>query len=149
MRNRTVVFNATCVQRLGTNIKAKPWERKVYFGEQHLHTRNSPDAFAAGCRQSWDATYEYAMGKEVTLSTISTSNKIKKSTPYDFVAITDHAEYFGVMPRLIDPKNPLSKTKFAKRLQSKDSTAVGTILHSILTSTAMPEYVHPKMLQDN
>ena len=41
---------------------------------------------------------------------------MKKSTPYDFVAITDHAEYFAVMPRLIDPKDPLSKSAFAKKL---------------------------------
>ena len=126
---------------------AKPWERKVYFGEQHLHTRNSPDAFAVGSRQTWAEAYEWAMGEEVTLST--NGEKIKKSTPYDFVAITDHAEYFGVMPRLIDPKDPLSKTAFAKRLQSKDPTAVGTILHSILTSTAMPEFVSPELLQGN
>ena len=78
----------------------------------------------SGSRQSWDEAYEWAMGKEVTLSTIATNNKIKKSTPYDFVAITDHAEYFGVMPRLIDPKDPLSKTALGKRLQAKDPTAV-------------------------
>ena len=24
----------------------KPWERQVYFGEQHLHTANSPDALS-------------------------------------------------------------------------------------------------------
>jgi hypothetical protein len=37
--------------------------KNVYFGEQHLHTTNSPDAFAAGARQSWDDTYKYAMGE--------------------------------------------------------------------------------------
>ena len=42
--------------------------------------------------------------------------KIKRRTPYDFMAITDHAEYFGVMPRMIDPKDPLSKSDLAKRL---------------------------------
>ena len=65
------------------------------------------------------------------------------------MAITDHAEYFSVMPQLIDPKNPLSKTDFAKKLQAKDPSAVQTILHSILTSTAMPDYVSPTLLADN
>jgi hypothetical protein len=134
-----------------TRAKAAPdpWDRQVYFGEQHLHTRNSPDAFAAGSRQSWDATYDWALGKEVTLSTISSKQKIKKSTPYDFVAITDHAEYFGVMPRLIDPKDPLSKTDFGKKLQANDPSAVQTILHSILTSTAMSQFVDPALVQEN
>jgi hypothetical protein len=89
--------------------------KNVYFGEQHIHTSHSPDAFAVGTRGTWDDVYNYAMGKEIKLST--TGQTIKKRTPYDFVGITDHAEYFGVMPALIDPKNPLSKSAFAKKLQ--------------------------------
>ncbi len=127
--------------------------KNVYFGEQHLHTSASPDAFAIGTRGTWDDAYRYAMGEEVKLST--TGKKIKKKTPYDFVAITDHSEYFGVMPRLIDPKDPLSKTDFAKKLADKNAkmtdptSAVSIILHSILTSIPMPQYVKPKMLQEN
>ncbi|MCP4261570.1 MAG: DUF3604 domain-containing protein [Planctomycetes bacterium] len=131
-----------------TSNKPNPL-RNVYFGEQHLHTRNSPDAFASGSRQTWDEAFRYGRGEEVTLHTTATNNKIKRGTPYDFMAVTDHAEYFSVMPRLIDPKDPLSKTDFAKKLQANDPSAVQTILHSILTSTAMPEYVTPKMLKDN
>jgi hypothetical protein len=89
--------------------------RNLYFGEQHLHTQASPDSFAVGNRGTWEDAYNYAVGKEVTLST--TGEKMRKSTPYDFVGITDHAEYFGVMPRLVDPEDPLSKTEFGKALQ--------------------------------
>ena len=127
--------------------------KNVYFGEQHLHTQNSPDAFAIGTRGTWSDAYDYALGKEVKLST--TGEKIKKNTPYDFVAITDHAEYFGVMPALIDPKDPLSKSAFAKKLQDPKAnmndpeSGVSIILRSILTSTAMPQYVAPKLLADN
>ncbi len=127
--------------------------KNVYFGEQHLHTSASPDAFAVGTRGTWDDAYRYAMGEEVKLST--TGKKIKKRSPYDFVAITDHAEYFGVMPRLIDTKDPLSKTAFAKKLMDKNAkmtdptSAVSIILRSILTSIPMLEYVKPEMLQEN
>ncbi len=123
--------------------------KNVYFGEQHLHTSNSPDAFAAGSRQSWDDTFRFGRGEEVTLHTITTNNKIKRGTPYDFMAITDHAEYFGVMPRMIDPKDPLSKGDLAKRLQKNDPTAVGDILHDILTSTGRPNLIAPKLLESN
>ncbi|MEH6636894.1 MAG: DUF3604 domain-containing protein [Halioglobus sp.] len=128
--------------------KANPL-KNVYFGEQHLHTSNSPDAFAAGGRQSWDDTYRYGRGEEVVLNTITTKNKIKRKTPYDFMAITDHAEYFGVMPRLIDTSDPLAKTDLAKKLQKNDPSAVQEILHSILTSTGMPEFVEPALMQSN
>ena len=39
--------------------------KNVYFGEQHLHTSNSPDAFALGERGSWDDAYNYAKGKPI------------------------------------------------------------------------------------
>ena len=127
--------------------------KNVYFGEQHIHTANSPDAFAVGTRGTWDDVYNYAMGKETKLST--TGQTIKKKTPYDFVGITDHSEYYGVMPALIDPDNPLSKSDFAKKLQdpkakmTDPTSAVSIILTSILTSTAMPEYVTPELLTSN
>ncbi len=127
--------------------------KNVYFGEQHIHTRNSPDAFAMGTRGTWEDAYRYAMGEETTLST--TFQKIKKSTPYDFVGLTDHSEYFGVMPQLIDPNSPLSKSDFAKRLAGPGASSdapdspINIILGSILTSTPMPEYVTPDLLTGN
>ena len=128
--------------------KANPL-KNVYFGEQHLHTSNSPDAFGAGARQTWDDTFRYGRGEEVVLHTTATKNKIKRRTPYDFMAITDHAEYFGVMPRMLDPKDPLAKSDLAKRLQKNDPTAVMDILHDIITSTGRPEFTDPKLLKDN
>ena len=43
--------------------------KNVYFGEQHIHTRNSPDAFVLNERGTWADVYNYAMGKEIKLST--------------------------------------------------------------------------------
>ena len=116
-----------------------PWDRQVYFGEQHLHTAASPDAFAVGTRGTWADAYDWALGKEVTLST--TGEKMKKSTPYDFVAITDHAEYFGVMPRLVDPKDPLAKSEFAKKLQNPGKGAM-TDPHSAISTILPVSYTH-------
>jgi hypothetical protein len=127
--------------------------KNVYFGEQHLHTRASPDAFVIGVRGTWEDAYNWAMGKEIKLST--TGETIKKSTPYDFVAITDHAEYFAVMPRLIDPKDDLSKTELGKALQSGKSditdpeSPINQILGSLITSTPMAEFVKPELVTSN
>ena len=52
--------------------------KNVYFGEQHLHTSASPDAFAIGTRGTWDDAYRYGKGEEVKLST--TGEMIKKRT---------------------------------------------------------------------
>ncbi len=86
--------------------------KNVYFGEEHMHTRNSFDAFTIGVNQTWDDAYNYAKGKEVALST--TGERMKKRTPYDFVAITDHAEYYGVLKEFGNPDSALEKSDFAK-----------------------------------
>ena len=43
--------------------KANPLNN-VYFGEQHLHTANSPDAFAMGTRNTPDDAYRFATDKK-------------------------------------------------------------------------------------
>jgi hypothetical protein len=45
-------FAADPVGEPGRSASGKNPLKNVYFGEQHLHTRNSPDAFAAGSRQT-------------------------------------------------------------------------------------------------
>jgi len=125
--------------------------RNVYFGEQHLHTRASPDSFAVGNRGTWEDAYNWAMGKEITLST--TGEKVRKSTPYDFVGITDHAEYFGIMPRLIDPKDDLYNTDFGRELRDPDAdssapdSAINKFFESILTSTPAPQFNTPELIK--
>lgn len=127
--------------------------KNVYFGEQHLHTSASPDAFALGERGTWDDAYNFAKGKPIKLST--TGETIRKKTPYDFVGITDHAEYFAVMPRLIDLKDQLSKSALAKELQhptvkgNDPKSAVNQILTSILQSKGMAQFTTPDMLKSN
>ena len=97
--------------------------KNVYFGEEHMHTRNSFDAFTVGVNQTWDQAFEYAKGKEVTLST--SGQKIKKRTPYDFVAITDHAEYFGVLKEFGNADSPLSQSDFAKAIVAGTDQSCG------------------------
>ena len=123
--------------------------KNVYFGEEHMHTRNSFDAFAGGVTNTWDDAYRYAMGEETTLST--TGEKIKKRTPYDFVAITDHAEYFGVLKELINPESPLSKSDLAKQLAQGKSNpeaaaaAVTKLIYSLVSNNPLAEYVTPEL----
>ena len=88
--------------------------KNLYFGEQHLHTQNSFDAYTVGVRGTWAEAYEFALGKPGKLST--TGVKMQRRTPYDFVAITDHSEYYGVFKNMADPKNPLSKNPTINRI---------------------------------
>jgi len=127
--------------------------KNVYFGEQHLHTRASPDAFVVGTRGTWEDAYNWAMGKPIKLST--TGETIKKSTPYDFVGITDHSEYFGVIPQLIDKNDPLYQTELAKKMRdpkikpNDPDSPIMQILGSLIHGTPMEEFVTPELLEGN
>ena len=76
--------------------------RNVYFGETHLHTAYSLDAFIGGARLDPDSAYRFAKGEEVTL--YGKPHAIGR--PLDWVALTDHAEYLGEMYSAIQPVAP-------------------------------------------
>jgi hypothetical protein len=89
--------------------------KNVYFGEQHLHTQDSPDAFAMGTRNTQDDAYNFCKGKAIKKSTLSQSSEtVQKKTPYDWCAVTDHALLMGLLPLTLDSSSPLSKTEIAK-----------------------------------
>ena len=124
--------------------------KNVYFGEQHLHSQWSADAFAAGTRQKPEDAYRWAMGEEITLST--TGQKIKKSTPYDFVALTDHAEYLGVFQSFSDPNNPVSKSKAAQMFIHPDPNdplaGANAVIASFKSGVGIADFVHQDTIVD-
>jgi hypothetical protein len=93
--------------------------KNAYFGEQHLHTQDSPDAFAMGTRNSQDDAYNFCKGKAIKKVTLSQSSiTVQKKTPYDWCAVTDHALLMGLLPVTLDPSSSLSKTEIAKLIQT-------------------------------
>jgi len=131
-----------------------PAKRQVYFGEQHLHSQWSPDAYAAGTRQKPEDAYRWAMGEEITLST--TGEKLRKATPYDFVALTDHAEYLGVFPQLADPNGPFAGNPLAALInspnqadQNKGASEVIASITSGVPAGPFKDFVSPAIIQSN
>jgi len=114
--------------------EANPF-KNVYFGEQHLHTVNSPDAFAFGTRNTPDDAYRFCRGEAIKLAT--TGEMVQKKTPYDWCAITDHAEYMGMMPLLLDKDNPLADTEIGRMIASGDPAQGEAAFQQIITSAAV------------
>ncbi len=65
--------------------------KEAYFGEQHLHTAYSLDAYIGGARLTPSDAYRFAKGEEVEVGGI----KLRIRAPLDWAAVTDHAEYIG------------------------------------------------------
>src|SRR5678810_953646 len=75
--------------------------KECYFGDLHLHTSLSPDANMIGTMALPEDSYKYAMGEEVTYM----GQKIKRNTPLDFLAVTDHAEYLCLLYTSPSPRD--------------------------------------------
>ena len=74
----------------------KPF-REALFGDLHVHTALSTDAYQQGVRTRPEDAYNFARGR-----TIPFHNKaVKIDRPLDFAAVTDHAEYLGDLARCV------------------------------------------------
>lgn len=80
-------------------IELAEFPDRPYWGDTHLHTDNSVDAFGSGNRLGPEAALQFASGQEVVSST---GLKAKLARPLDFLVIADHSDGLGAMRRLYD-----------------------------------------------
>ncbi len=80
-------------------------EREALFGDTHIHTMYSMDAFAAGgVRTSPAVAYQYAKGEAIPHPNGGTIRL--SGPPLDFLMVADHASYLGVNAAQLDPTSP-------------------------------------------
>lgn len=72
---------------------------KLLWGDTHLHTSNSIDAFGFGVKLGPEEALRFARGEEVT-STWGLKAKLER--PLDFLVIADHSGGLGATQRLYD-----------------------------------------------
>ncbi len=80
-------------------VKLTAYPERVFWGDTHLHTSNSPDAFGFGNRLGPEEALRFARGEEVT-STMGV--KAKLARPLDFLVIADHSDGLGFVKALAD-----------------------------------------------
>ena len=71
--------------------------KKAMFGDLHIHTAISADAFPDGTRTFPDDVYKFAKGQAIELPGPGgvSRGKMQLARPLDFAAVTDHAGTFG------------------------------------------------------
>ena len=121
--------------------------KNVYFGDLHLHTSYSMDAFAFGTRTTPEDSYRYAMGETVEYF----GKPQKRLAPLDFLAVTDHAEYLGTIRDSTNPNGPFAKSEWYKLMTSTDPKVSGETFKKLIGSTMLnkpiPEFSDPAMLR--
>jgi len=87
---------------------------RVFWGDTHLHTSYSPDAFFFGnATADPDTAYRYAKGIPVVHP--YHKGRIQIRTPLDFLVVADHAEMMGVPFRLFEGDEALNQTASGRR----------------------------------
>jgi hypothetical protein len=122
--------------------------RDAYFGELHLHTSWSFDAYSfQNTLIDPDAAYRYAKGEAVKHPN---GSMVKRNTPLDFAAVTDHAEYLGVARLFADPQHPLYQKPVAALVRSGDPKDGLKAFRDLGTAATQghpdPDLVDPKLV---
>jgi len=133
-----------------TTAEARPPRnplRNAYFGDLHLHTSYSMDAFVFTTRTTPEDSFRYAMGETVEYM----GKPEKRLVPLDFLAVTDHAEYLGAVREAINPAGPFANTEWQKNLTSTDPKIAAQSFLKLIGSTKsnkpLPEFSDPKVLR--
>ncbi|HVS63611.1 MAG TPA: DUF3604 domain-containing protein [Thermoanaerobaculia bacterium] len=91
--------------------------RNAYFGDLHVHSQYSFDAFIFNVRATPDDAYRYAKGESIT-HPLGFPLQLQ-SGPLDFQAVTDHAVYLGVIPKMFEEGHPLYELPFASEVRGE------------------------------
>lgn len=102
-------------------------DRNVYYGDLHVHTTYSFDAYAFGTLAKPADAYRYARGERIRHPA---GFDVQLRQPLDFYAVTDHAMFMGAAREAADTTSALSKYPFAEvlhDLNAPDNLSVSSI----------------------
>jgi hypothetical protein len=112
--------------------------RNPYFGQTHQHTGWSFDEAIYNVRLGPDNSYRHARGEKVMHPG---GYEVQLKLPLDFHVVSDHAEYLGVLIRMYDPDDPLSKHPMAKTIvgSGDDVEASTKAFYGLVSQTIQPD----------
>jgi hypothetical protein len=101
-------------------------QRRVFFGELHLHTSLSLDAWTYGTKLLPEDAYRFGRGETVMVPAAQVAREqgitgakevaAKRAWPLDFMAVTDHSELVGTVVPLDDPNSEFSNSEAGKKI---------------------------------
>jgi len=112
--------------------------RTALFGDLHVHTSWSIDAYTGGNRLGPNTAYRFAKGEKVELQN---GTEAQLQTRLDFVALTDHAEGFEVTLACTIPGSPEFDLPRCRAMRSGDLD-VATMLKQAFSMAGMRPMPH-------
>ena len=100
-------------------------ERRAYFGDLHVHTANSFDAYVFGTLATPADAYRYARGEPLQHPN---GFEMQLQRPLDFYAVTDHAMFMGLVKEAADTTTDFSRYPIAEPLHNINDPDNMTVL---------------------
>ena len=96
--------------------------RQAFFGDLHVHTALSLDAWALDVRVGPDGAYRYAFGEPILLPLNGQTEvrEVRIDRPLDFAAVTDHAEFLGEHALCLNAADPSYDSGFCQASRSQE-----------------------------
>jgi Protein of unknown function (DUF3604) len=141
--------SATAQARAYSPYAGRKYPTRVLWGDTHLHSSNSGDAFTTGNRFTPEQTYRIARGEEV----ISTTGlPARLSRPLDFVVLSDHSEGLGLItevyngnPTLMEDSTVARWSRMIKAGGTEAAAAVGELIGAQASNSLPPVLMNPKV----
>jgi hypothetical protein len=108
-------------------------DKNAYFGDLHVHTSNSFDAYTFGTIANPIDAYKFAQGEAIPHPT---GYNIQLKRPLDFYAVTDHAVFLGIIKEAADTSSEFSKYEFTKPMHNLNEE-VSNSLFSIIKRSSL------------
>lgn len=140
------------VPSVGVEVESKDrpaQQRQAFFGDLHVHSSWSIDAYDRGVRAGPEQAYRYAQGQSIPHAA---GGKIRLAgPPLDFMALTDHAEYLGVISAAVAPGHPLRKQPVIQQWLSRDPSMArvgwNSIRNTFVRRQSLPALVTNEVVQ--
>ena len=119
--------------------------RAPYFGDLHIHTRFSADAYIFGTRVDPRGAYDFARGRATLTLADADEAQTRVShaidRPLDFAAVTDHAEFYGEVELCSVPGSSVYDEDLCRQLRQPESDLSGrfTVTVNWLFPAGIPE----------
>jgi hypothetical protein len=129
---------------------ARRYPTRVLWGDMHVHSANSPDAFSSGLRFTPEETFRIARGEAF----ISTSGLPAQLTrPMDFIVLSDHSEALGLIAQLAAGNPAFDADPTLRRWQqmiraggTEARTAMVEMITAQAKNTIPPAFQDPKVV---
>jgi uncharacterized protein DUF3604 len=106
-------------------------QRNLYFGDLHVHTINSFDAYVWDTRTTPSQAYRFARGEPLLLPPFDVNGdgtrRVQLDRPLDFAAVTDHSEFLGEIETCTTPGSPTYDALVCQQVRSGADSAIASL----------------------